>query len=231
MKRIQLLLIIFSISLLLLSIGLAQFPKLKIKIPKKISGLDKILKREPVITTSISDALTEVSFIDDYNPEIASPLSLEPRTPDGGFILKNSGNYMFEAQSFCLAPGKGSPSGNYAYLYTPLKGKYSDIIKNILRRAYKHPEIPQEDIQILIWGIISRTKITDMSQEMQITAAKLLTPEEILKVNGGALGLIPKSVLDKALEKLPPEARRIIEAEAKIREMLTKGYSSFKINA
>jgi len=228
MKRILSLLIIFSISFLLLNIGLAQFPKFKIKIPKKIPGLDKILRREPVLTTSISDALTEVPFLDNYNPKIAFPLSLEPRTPDGGFILEKSGHYMFEAQSFCLAPGKGSPGGDYGFLYTPLKGPYSDIIRNILRKSYKHPEIPQQDIQVLLWGIISRTKISDMPREIQLTAAKLLTPKEIFKINGGALALIPKSVLGKALEKLPPEVRKVIEAEAKIREMLTKGYSSYE---
>jgi len=225
MKRILPYLIIFSILILSLSFGLAQF---KIKIPKKIPGLDKILKRKPVLTTSISDALTEVPFLDNYNPKIAFPLSLEPRTPDGGFILEKSGHYMFEAQSFCLAPGKGSPGGDYGFLYAPLKGPYSDIIRNILRKSYKHPEIPQQDIQVLLWGIISRTKISDMPREIQLTAAKLLTPKEIFKVNGGALALIPKSVLDKALEKLPPEVRRVIEAEAKIREMLTRGYSSYE---
>ena len=228
MKRISFLLIILSISLLFLGFGLAQIPKLKIKIPKRIPGLDKILKREPVLTTSISDAVTGVPFLDDYNPKITSSLGLEPRNSEGSFILEKQGNYSFEAESFCLGPGKSSPSGDYGYLYAPLKGKYSDIIKNILRKSYQHTEIPQHDIQVLLWAVISRTKISDMSQEMQLTAAKLLTPKEIFRLNGGALGLVPKSFLDKALEKLPLSTRRILESEARIREMLTKGYSNYE---
>ena len=67
--------------------GLAQIPKLKIKIPKRIPGLDKILKREPALTTSISDAVTGVPFLDDYNPKITSSLSLEPRNSEGSYVF------------------------------------------------------------------------------------------------------------------------------------------------
>ena len=133
--------------LVMLGLGMAQFPKLKIKIPKKIPGLNKILKSKPPLTTNIADAVTEVPFLDDFDPNIAWPMSVLPRTSAGGFILEYPGNYMFECQSYCLragtyAPGEGR-SGR-GYLYAPLKGPQADIVSNVLKKSYQFPEIPQK---------------------------------------------------------------------------------------
>lgn len=194
----------------------------------KIPGLENILKREPPVTTSLSDAVSEVPFLDDYDPDGAIPMSVLPRTPEGGFVLGHPGHFIFEAKSYCLSPGKYSPSGKDGYLYAPLKGPWADIVRDILQRSVNHAQIPQRDIQVLLWAIISRTKISDMSREMQQTAAKLLTPEEIFKINGGALGLIPEELLQKALDKLPPQARQVLEAEARLREMLTEARATYE---
>jgi len=231
MKRFVFRFLIIGFSLILMGTGMAQFEKLKLKIPIKIPGLNKILKSKPPLTTSIEDAVTEVPFLDDFNPEGALPMSLLPRTNEGGFILEYPGNFMFECESYCLragtyAPGEGR--GGRGYLYAPLKGPQADIIRNVLKRAYLHPEIPQQDVQVLLWAVIARTKIKNMSSEMQLTGAKLLSPEEIFRVNGGALGLIPKELLDEALENLPSTARRVIEAEARLRDMLTEAHASYE---
>lgn len=50
----------------------AQLDKLKAKI------VDKILKSEPVLTTNLDDATTEVPFLDDYHPSLISPLRKIP---------------------------------------------------------------------------------------------------------------------------------------------------------
>lgn len=231
MRRLTVCFLITGFLLVILVGGLALFPQIKIKIPKKIPGLNKILKSKPALTTNISDAVTEVPFLDDFDPEGAIPMSSLPRTPEGGFVLEQPGNYMFECQSYCLragtyAPGEGR--GGNGYLFTPLKGPQSDIIRNILKRSYLHPEIPQRDIQVLLWAIISRTKIKNMSTEMQYTAAKLLTSKEILRINGGALGLIPRKLMDTAFEDLPPAARRVMEAEARLRAMLNETFASYE---
>lgn len=231
MKRCVFRFLIIGFLLMMMGTGMAQFQKLKIKIPKKIPGLDKILKSKPALTTSIEDAVTEVPFLDDFNPEGATPMTVHPRTKEGGFVLEYPGNYMFECQSYCLragtyAPGEGREGRGY--LYAPLKGPQADIIRHILKRSYLHPEIPQQDIQVLLWAVIARTKIKNMSTKVQLTAAKLLTPEEIFRVNGGALGLIPKKLMDAAFENLPPAARRVIEAEARLRDLLTEAHSSYE---
>lgn len=224
---------IFFIGFLLAMSGalLAQFPKVKVKIPKKIPGLNKILKSKPPITTSILDAVTEVPFLDDYNPRVFMPMSMFPRTQVGGFVLERPGDYSFESQSYCLKAGTyipGGGRGGEGYLYAPQKGPLADIVRNILERSYLHPEIPQRSIQVLLWGIIARTKISDMSREMQLTAAKLLSPKEILRINGGALGLIPASLTRKAFENLPAAARQILEAEAQLRRMLAETQTTYE---
>lgn len=127
-----------------------------------------------------------------------------------------------------MGPGKYSPSGEYGYLYAPLKGRRADVIRSIMRRLANHPDIPQQDVQTLLWAIISRAKISDMSEEMQETAEKLLTQEEIFELNGGALGLIPEELFERAIAHLPAEAKQVLEAEARVREMLSEGQETYE---
>lgn len=231
MKNMRSRLLVLCACLLTFGVLLGQVRLPKIKIPKDIPGLDDILKGEPPLTTSIEDAVTEVPFLDDYNPESFMPLTMLPRTPEGGFILERTGDLEFEAESYCLKAGTYGPSGDRGgsgYLHAPQKGPLADVIRNIIQRAYLHPDISQEDIQILLWAIVARAKFSDLSRENQITAAKILTPQEILRVNGGALGLIPDSLRDLAFEKLPPAARRVLEAEAELRSMLTGAQATYE---
>ncbi|MFN2382758.1 MAG: hypothetical protein ABR559_00685, partial [Gemmatimonadota bacterium] len=58
-------------------------------------------------------------------------------------------------------------------------------------------------------------------------AARLLTPREIADLNGGALGLVPESVMQQALAELPPLARQVFEAEARLRSELTQATYSY----
>ncbi|MBW1715991.1 MAG: hypothetical protein JRJ77_09230 [Deltaproteobacteria bacterium] len=193
----------------------------------KIPSLEGILEGEPPITTSLSDAVTEVPFLDDFDPRHFVSMTVLPRDPKGGFLLR-PGLFRFNAESYCLHAGKYVPGGGDGYLYAPLKGPRSDIIGNILQRSVDHPEVPQRDIQTLLWAILTRTKISDMSHEIQLTAAELLTPEEIFEINGGAMGLIPEELLEKALAKLPPQVRQVLEAEARLREMLTEAKATYE---
>ncbi len=210
---------------------LAQLPKLP-EVPKelgeKLPGLDKILKKEPPVTTGLKDAVTEVPFLDDYDPQIMTPMVLLPRTSTGAFVLTHPGAYFFDCESYCLRAGTYAPGSGDGYLYAPLKGPQADIVRHVLQGTYKHPEIPQKDVQVLLWAIIARTKLSDMSQKMQVTAAKLLTPKEMFELNGGALELVPKQERDKAFASLPSQVRQVLEAEAQLREMMTQGEAHYE---
>lgn len=200
------------------------------KIPKKIPGLDGILKREPAITTSYKDAVYCVPFLDDFNPKKFKSIDSLERTSEGYYIFI-PGLYRFDVQSFCLKAATFAPRDRKkgdGYLYAPTKGPRADIVKNIIKRSIDHPEIKQGDIQVLLWAIISYTKLSDMSRDKQITAAKLLTPKEMLEINDGALGLIPENLLDRAFDKLPSEVSQVLRAEAKLRNMLTKTHATYE---
>jgi hypothetical protein len=224
MKKALAALAVFCVCLLAVGVLSGQVQLPKIKIPKDIPGLDDILKGESPVTTGIRDAVTEVPFLDDYDPEYFMPLTMLPRTPEGVFILERTGDLEFEAESYCLKAGTYAPSGDRGgsgYLHAPQKGPLADIVLSVLRKSYLHPDIPQRDIQVLLWAIVARAKFSSMPRSYQLTAAKLLTPQEILRLNGGALGLVPQSLKDKAFEKLPPAARRALEAEAELRSKLS----------
>jgi len=197
----------------------AQFKLPKINIPT--NGLtDKILNDDPPITTSLDDAVLSVPYLDDFEPKVFRQLSELERDSEGSFILE-PGNFEFEAQSYCMHAGTYGPGKGAGYLQAPLKGKQADTITSILKNSLQHPEIEQQDVQVLIWAVISRTKISDMDRNMQSTAAKLLKPAQIYKLNGGALGLLPSDLKGKAFNRLPAPAKMILQAEAKLRSKLT----------
>ncbi len=192
---------------------------------RKIDGfsVQKLVQGDPAITTSLSDAVTEVPFLDDFDPQYGIPLSVLPQDKNGRFLLIRPGLYAYTMQSYCLRAGNYGPGKGDGYLYAPLKGKQSQIVRSILQRSSAHREIPQGDIQVLIWAILSKTKINAMSASYQRTAAALLTSSEIYDLNGGALGLVPQSVLGKALDGVSSELRPVLQAEATLRNLLSQG--------
>jgi len=228
MKRIASVLVLMVLSLGVWCSSPAQIPGIDLKLLKKIPGLADILKSPPALTTSFADAVTEVPYLDDFNPTGAFPLSKLRRTPDGGFVLERPGVFLFESQSYCLGPGKHAPGGQHGYLYAPLRGPRADIIRTVLRKSWAQPDIPQRDVQVLLWAIISRMKFSDMGRNRQATAARLLTPQQIIELDGGALGLIPDGIKNEALKNLPPSVRRIVAAEAQLRRLLTKAESTYE---
>ena len=209
-----------------------QLPKIKIKVPKHLPGLDDILGGKPALTTNINDAVSEVPFLDGYDPLPARPLTSLPRTTTGGFVLAKSGDFLFECLSYCLkvgtyAPGE-SPRGGRGYLYAPFRGPRAQVVQAILQNSYRHPEIPQRDVQVLLWAVIAKTRIQDMPQRMQLVAAKLLATAEIGEIGGGVADIVSDSLRRKALASLPPAVRRIMEAEDKLREILRRGETTYE---
>ena len=155
-------------------------------------------------------------------------MTVLPRGPDNGFLLSHPGLYRLEAQSYCLHAGSYEPGAGDGYLYAPLKGPRADEIGAILSRSVDHPEIEQRDIQLLIWAILAKTKLSDMPPEMVRVASTLLTPEEMFEINGGALGLVPESVLFEAIDGLPAPVQRMLAAEAELRSMLTGAQVNYR---
>ena len=201
---------------------------------KKVSGqLEKtsaqeILKKPAPITTSLSDAVWGKDSLDGFTPrEAKRNLTTLQRTANGGFILQ-PGYYEMHDQSYCLKAGTHGPGEGDGYLYAPPLGPMEDIVEAIVRKSVQHPEIDQHDIQLLLWSIIARAKFDNLQDRVKVVAVVLLTPEQIIKLNGGALGLVPDKVINKGMEGLPQGVKSVLEAENKLRGMLTDANASYE---
>ncbi len=194
----------------------------------KIPSPSSLIEKKPAITTSLEDAVTEVPFLDDFDPEKFAPLTRLYRGPQNGFILDRPGTFELKCKSYCLHAGSYAPRKGDGYIYAPLKGPQAKMIQKILQRSVDHPEIPQTMVQTLIWAILARAKINDMSPDMQNAATKLLAQEDVNDLNQKALNVIREEISQKAWESLPSPARRTLEAENKLRSLLTTTSASYE---
>lgn len=200
-----------------------------------IGGLgDKLLKKDPLqikkppITTSLDDAKWAQPDKDNFTPhEALSSLMTLKRTPNGGFVLQ-PGYYEFHDQSYCLKAGTHGPGGGDGYLYAPPLGPMDDIVMAIVRNSVNHPEVHQHDIQLLLWSIIARAKYENLDNKLKLVATQLLTPKQLASINRSGLDIIPQAVQQKAIDEAPAPLRAVLEAEAKLRQMLTTPGSTFE---
>jgi hypothetical protein len=202
----------------------AQFGGLGDKLKKKAPNL---LGDKQPITTSLSDAKWADSSKDGFTPrEAARPLTTLQRTPNGGFVLQ-PGYYGMQTQSYCLKAGTHGPGGGDGYLYAPPKGPADDAVMTIVRTSVNRPEIPQQQIQQLLWAVIARAKFEDLNSELKATASQLLTPRQLASLNRSALDVLQGNALTDALGGVPEPLRQIAQAEAQLRQMLTTPGASF----
>jgi hypothetical protein len=164
-----------------------------------------------------------VDSLDNFRPRRMLDLQ---RTPGGGFVLR-PGFYRMDVESYCIKAGTHGPGGGSGYLYAPPEGPAEEAVMTILRNAVNHPEIEQHRIQTLLWAIIARAKFEDLSTEHKATASRLLTPQQLATLNRSALDLVPGPVLERAVARMPPLVRQVVEAEAQLRQMLINPATSF----
>jgi hypothetical protein len=221
MKKATIYAIIMCLMLIFADIALSQIPR--IKIPGLSEKLASLIRKEPVITTSIEDAKYEEKSMDNLNPTSFIPMNHMPRTENGGFLLLD-GVYELDVQSYCLRAGTHAPrAGGPGYIYAPLKGEKDDIVLHILQRSWSHPEVSQEDIQCLIWGIIARTDLKEMPEAEQKAAEILLSKDECKALSEGVIGEVSEEVFERIIEDLPGPIQKVLEAERNIREKMTSG--------
>jgi hypothetical protein len=190
-------------------------------------NIDDVVRGDPPITTSLPDARWAVDSLDNFTPREAlrSMMQLQ-RTPNGGFVLQ-PGYYELHSQSYCLKAGTHGPGGGNGYLFAPTKGPAEDAVMTIVRNSVNRPEIPQHDIQTLLWAIIARAKFEDLQPQHKATASKLLTPRQLANLNRSALDWVPGQAFDNAIASMPPLVKQVLQAEAEIRRMLTAPTTSF----
>jgi hypothetical protein len=232
MKKCILLIILFS-STFYFNKANAQFGNLGKAILSKGSelaggNLNKIIKQPAAITTNFKDVEQEGKKPPTFKEgEVAQPLYLLPKAPGGGFKLC-SGYYEMTNKSYCLHAGTRGPSNGDGYMLAPVLGPKQEVVTAILKSAETHPKVTQHDIQALLWAIIARTRLADYSTPIKLTATTLLSPADLLKLEGGALGVLPVSLMDKAKRQLPQALQDVFEAENNIRRLAASGSSTYE---
>jgi len=186
--------------------------------------LDRLIKTPPAITSGVANAYPDAPILDDEAEETATPMASLPRDADGAFMLP-AGVFEFRAKSFCLYAGAPAAARGDGYLAAPLAGPKARIIGDILTRLYRHPDITQEDVQSLIWAVLSRTKFSSLPRDLQAVAARLLPPADIAALEASAVDRIWQAVRDQAESRLPSAVFEILDAQAKLRDLLAAGAS------
>ena len=181
------------------------------------------LRKEP-ISTSIADARWGDPSQDRFVPPSAKRnMSELQRTPNGGFVLQ-AGCFAFHDQSYCLHAGTHGPGNGDGYLYAPPLGSAKDAVIAIVRNSVQHPGIDQHTIQALLWAILSRAKIEDLSDDQKMAAAQLLTPRQLAGLNRSVLDMLGSGPI---ADNLPREVRSAMQAEANLRRMLATPGTSY----
>jgi len=188
----------------------------------------QVLNKKPAISTSLEDVKMDGALPETFgNDSVYSSIYQLQRTPNGGFVLQY-GFFEYQSQSYCLKAGTHGPGGGDGYMYAPPLGPMEDIVMTVVRNSVNKPNIQQRDIQLLLWSIIAHAKFDDLQNNIKLVAAQLLTPRQLAKLNGGALGLVPDEAMNKGMASLPQPVRTVLEAEAKLRRMLTNTTASFE---
>jgi hypothetical protein len=150
----------------------AAAPQVEVPAPT----MEQMLGIEPLLTSSLSDAHADMPFFDNFNPQQPALISLLPHTDDGGYRLARSGFFQQDFESFCLHAGAYGPGEGGGYVFAPIKGPMASVFRNVMARSAKHPEIPQGEVQSLLWNMLGSLN----SQSFKHSAAgKLLAPDEL----------------------------------------------------
>lgn len=191
-------------------------------ISKSFAQIDDIIKEvqpevelfeEKNITTSITDAYPVAFWLKDLDKYF------KPTVLDEYPSSFSTGYYRIKLQSYCLKAGTYGPTYGDGYLFSPLKGKRSKTVSNIIKKSIEHPDISQQDIQILLWGIIYGAKFTDYSIDFQNRVRPLLTLEEIADLS--------LDITNVPLDVMPDEIRKVAKYYQDFRSTLTNPASTF----
>ena len=208
----------------------SQLKGLKNKVLGEKSPVKDILKKPSPITTNFEDDVEMDGSLPETfgNDQAYIPLQKMERTESGGFKLC-PGYYEMTNMSYCLKAGTHGPSIGDGYMFAPTEGKMEDIVNAILiNHATKHPDIAQQDVQMLLWAIIARSKFTNLSGKLKLVTTRLLTPQQIVKLNGGFAETVGGEALKSGLVDVPPAVRTVMEAENNIRRLVETGSNSYE---
>ncbi len=213
MKKINFLLSICIISSLYSFAQLDIMGKASSLLNKGLSGK---VKRDP-ITTSFDDCnKNEILTVNWGKDSIKKLICSLPFVEGKGYLLY-PGFYKATVMSFCLKAGTYAPSKGDGYLYAPLKGPKENFVFKLINAWYNHPEVDQHDLQLILWAIIAKTKINNLSPKLKAEVAILLSADDMDELSKVGVDMLTEEAIKKAVANLPESAQKVIEIENQMR--------------
>jgi hypothetical protein len=202
-------------------IAAAQLPRDLSGLARQVPSLDSWLRGAP-LTTSFDDTARQLPVLDRRETRREPrPLRSLPRTASGGFQLR-PGLWSDTFESYCLRTATHAPGKGDGYLLAPIKGARSAAIQTILQGTVKHPEVPRDDVQMLLWAILSRVRVSEMAPKLQAAARVLLPPNEIRAINASGLDVLAAAERTKLLGGLAAPVRQALEIESDLRYQFSR---------
>jgi hypothetical protein len=235
----------------LLAVLVLFFQSTQAQILKKLKEskpLANLTEGKKPITTNFND-VDVAGTLDPSFGEKATflPLHSMKKNDKGNYELP-AGYYQVTNLSYCLKAGTNGPAKGDAYGLAFLEGKMDDIVEAILVKsqqmwgvqvkdtsgravallASNALKVSQKDVQLLLWAIIAKTNFENMGGRTKAVALALLTPDQIVKLNGGAVKAAFNFASDKGFVDKPQWMQKIEEAEHNLRSLYARGDATYE---
>jgi len=215
---------------------------------KESKPLANITEGKKPITTNFKDVDLDGKLDASFGEnETYKPLHSMKKNDDDEYVL-TPGYYQVTNLSYCLKAGTNGPAKGDAYGLAFLEGKMDDIVEVILEKSQQMWRentkensqgvaatlasnvfrLTQKDVQLLLWAIIAKTNFEDMAGRTKAVALALLTADQILKLNGGAIKTVTNFATDKGLVNKPVWMQKMEQAEQNLRSMYARGDATYE---
>ena len=193
---------------------------------RRLPSLDRFVTNRPLETT-FDDTVGAQLFLDQRaTTRRPGDMKRLPRTANGGFLLQ-PGLWEGTFESYCLRTATWTPGAGDGYLWAPIKGARGGAIRTILRTAAAHPRIPRNDIQMLLWAILSRSRVSEMPPALQAAARTLLPASEINDINVSGLQVLDVAERTRLFRGVTAPVRQALEVESALRSEFRRANANY----
>jgi hypothetical protein len=215
---------------------------------KESNPVASLVEGKKPITTNFKDVKLDGKLEPSFGEnEKYKPLHSMPKDEEGSYLLE-PGFYQVTNLSYCLKAGTNGPAKGDAYGLAFLEGKMEDIVEVILVKSQEMwrggnkdtsktvaatlasgvTRVSQKDVQLLLWAIIAKAHFEDMAGRTKAVALALLTPEQLLKLNGGAVKSAVNFASEKGFFEKPQWLQKMEQAEQNMRSLYSKGDATYE---
>jgi hypothetical protein len=204
-----------------------QLPRLP-DVGQRLPRLESLFSpdAEP-LTTSMADAPMPLRCLDAFEPTRVRSLHSRAQQPNGAWRLE-SGLYEIALHSFCGRFATYAPHKALGYLPAPYKGRIASLFQKLMQRYAARADLEQGEVQMLVWGLLSRVKPSALKGRARAAAEKLLTPAEIRELDGQGVDALRDEVMRRLLPQVRDALRPLLELENRVRRFLTEGARSYQ---